>query len=169
MANTYTLIEAQVLSSSATSVTFSSIPNTFTDIVLKTSTRNTGTDPINGELTINGTTSGYSEKLLYGNGSSPASASNSGSKINWTALGNSGNSLSNTYSNGEIYIANYAASNSKSILSDSADENNSGAANMYILAALWANNAAITSLTITASLGSFTSTSSFYLYGILKS
>jgi hypothetical protein len=40
---------------------------------------------------------------------------------------------------------------------------------MYILAALWANNAAITSLTITASLGSFTSTSSFYLYGILKS
>jgi hypothetical protein len=170
MANTFVLIQAQNLTSTATSITFSSIPATYTDLLIKSSIRNSGSDPINGRLTINGTSSGYSETLLYGSGSSSAAAqASSGTFINWTALGNSGSSLSNTFSNGEIYIPNYLVAQNKPILSYSADENNSSAANLYFDAPLWSNTSAITSLTLTASLGSFAINSSFYLYGILKS
>ena len=39
-ANTYTLISSNVLASSAATVTFSSIPATYTDLVLRVSARN---------------------------------------------------------------------------------------------------------------------------------
>ena len=39
MATTYTLITSQTLASSAASVTFSSIPSTYTDLVLRVSAR----------------------------------------------------------------------------------------------------------------------------------
>ena len=42
MATTYNLISSNVLSSSAASVTFSSIPAIYTDLVLRCSTRGTG-------------------------------------------------------------------------------------------------------------------------------
>jgi hypothetical protein len=57
MANTYTLIESQVLGSSAASVTFSAIPATYTDLVLKFSSRNDDTGV---------TETVYSSFYLYG-------------------------------------------------------------------------------------------------------
>jgi hypothetical protein len=67
MANTYTLLETiTVGAAGASSVTFNSIPQTgYTDLVVKTSERNTGTGAVNGKITFNGTTTGYSERLLY--------------------------------------------------------------------------------------------------------
>ena len=59
MANTYTLISSNVLGSSAASITFSAIPATYTDLVVRVTSRVDRS--INGAhncfLTVNGSTS----------------------------------------------------------------------------------------------------------------
>jgi len=77
MANTYTLIESQVLGSSAASVTFSAIPATYTDLVLRYSARHNNAFSISQVLiTFNGdTAANYSETVVYGNSVSAASPS----------------------------------------------------------------------------------------------
>lgn len=71
MANTYTLISSNTLTSSAASVTFSSIPATYTDLVLRISSR---TDAAGATATVaaqfNGdtTSANYSETNLNSDG-----------------------------------------------------------------------------------------------------
>lgn len=161
---TYSLISSVTLSSAGTQIEFTSIPNTYTDLVLKHSMRTSG----DTRLRFNGSTSSYSERLLYGQGASAASASNGGSGgwLEWAALANNpvGTSI---FGNSEIYIPNYAGSNNKSSLSDNITENSSATGNnIYLDAGLWANSAAITSILIYASSGTFAQYSSAYLYGI---
>jgi hypothetical protein len=163
----YVLLEKiTVGAAGASSVTFSSIPQTgYTDLVVKVSARSTTTSlAIN--LTVNGSSSGYSERLLYADGTSVASATASDPFINWLDLQNSSSSTSNTFSNCEIYIPNYAGSNFKSFSGDTVVETNATSTNqLYVNAALWSNTAAITSVTLT---GSIAQGSTFYLYGVAK-
>jgi len=74
MANTYTLINSNVLASSAASVTFSAIPATFTDLVIRASIR---TDRAAVEdwlyIKFNGLTTNRSYTRLTGSGSAAAS------------------------------------------------------------------------------------------------
>ena len=84
MANTYTLIESQVLGSSAASVTFSAIPDTYTDLVFKFSVRSDRAATFdNIQARINADSgSNYSRTLLSGDGSS-ASSSRGSSESRW--------------------------------------------------------------------------------------
>lgn len=69
--STYTPIATQTLGGSSSGITFSSIPSTYTDLVLvATGTRGTGGDSI--KVRINGDTSAsnYSSMILYGTGTS---------------------------------------------------------------------------------------------------
>jgi hypothetical protein len=168
MANTYTLIEAKTLSAPAASVTFTSIPGTYTDLLLSTSIRASSGGTISAGLRFNGSTTNYSERLLYGNGSSAASANATTTSIQWANLGNDTNT-SNTFSNCQIYIPNYAGSTNKSVSTESVTENNATGADIYADAGLWSDTAAITSLTLTASTPDFATNSTFYLYGISNS
>jgi hypothetical protein len=169
MANpTYKLIASQVVGSGgASSITFSSIPQTFTDLKLVMSGRNNSV--VGTYMTFNGSSSGYSERLLYGTGSAANSTNTSGSYINWSFLSNVSSDTANTFSNSEFYIPNYTGSNYKSVSSDSVTENNATAANIYVNAALWSNTAAITSITLTCNTAQFVQYSTFYLYGIKNS
>jgi hypothetical protein len=169
---TYTLISSNVLSSSAASVTFSSIPATYTDLVIRYSARgNTGGGSINNyaSLKVNSITSNYSETYLYGDGSSASSGRFSASS-NWLFGGgwfSEAGGTANTFSNTEIYVPNYAGSTNKVASNFTAQENNtSSSTQLGVEALLLGNTAAITSLTITPSGASFVSGSSFYLYGI---
>lgn len=76
----------------------------------------------------------------------------------------------NTFSNGELYIPNYAGSANKPTSWFNAQENNTTTAYINSHANLWSNTSAITSITLTASVGTneIKSGSSFYLYGISK-
>jgi hypothetical protein len=168
MANTYELIEAKTLSSPAASVTFTSIPGTYTDLLLSTSIRASSGGTISAGLRFNGSTTNYSERLLYGTGSSAASANATTTSIQWANLGNDTNT-SNTFSNCQIYIPNYAGSTNKSVSTESVTENNATGADIYLDAGLWSDTAAITSLTLTASTPDFATNSTFYLYGIKNS
>ena len=169
MATTYTLINSNVLSSSAASVTFSSIPATYTDLVLRISSRNDwAATQTSLKLTINGSSSSvYSFTRLYGTGSAAGSSRSSGNTSSFIYYVNADTSTSNTFSSTEIYIPSYTASQNKPISVFSSQENNTTAAFLGVSANLFAGTTAISSLSLTENNGSnFMIGSSFYLYGI---
>ena len=143
------------------------IPATYTDLKVVISSRNTD---IYNEIhfRFNGDTgNNYSGRNIYGNGSSATSSSSSSisSLQNLTVESVSGQTAS-TFGNTELYIPNYTSSNYKSISADGVQENNATSAQAMLGAGLWANTAAITTITAFPSIGTFAEGSTFYLYGI---
>ena len=173
MANTYTLIASNTLSTSAASVTFSSIPGTYTDLVLKCSVRDdtSGTSEALGrfwKLSAD-TGSTMSQTDLLGSGSAASSTRRTSQDDSLFVIDRSG-ATSNTFSNTEIYIPSYTASQNKPISIFSVDESNATAAYMRVQALLWRNTAALSSFEIRAYSGNnLVSGSSFFLYGIKNS
>jgi hypothetical protein len=168
MANTYTLIEAQTLASTASSVTFSSIPATYTDLMLRVSARTDADDT--SLVTFNGTTSGYSITRLNGNGATATSTrSSSAASIAARGINNATGTTANTFSNAEFYIPSYTVSQNKPLSSFGTPEDNATNVFMSAGASLWQNTAAITSINLAAQGGNYVSGSSFYLYGIKNS
>jgi hypothetical protein len=167
MANTYTLIDKTTLGSSQASITFSSIPSTYTDLVLKLSARNTSASGLI-YFSFNNNASNRSAILLYGAGSGVGSVIYDNTDPRAMIMNESGYTA-NTFASGEIYIPNYAGSSYKSFSSDSVQENNSTTAFSYLLGGLWSNTAAITSVKLEPYTGSFDTNTSAYLYGISNS
>jgi len=167
----YVLLEKIVVGAAgASSVTFSSIPQTgYTDLVVKMSARGNGAWSNEIRMTFNGTTSGYSNKTLYGQGSTAGSFS-TGTAYAYSGETPAANVTASTFSNTEIYIPNYTSANYKSLSVDNVAENNATTNNLlHLVADLWSNTAAITSITIgTDSSWSWVQYSTFYLYGVAK-
>ena len=166
MPNTFTKIASNTVSTAVSSVTFSSIPATFTDLVLKMSTRSTGNDgnPWTGtNLTLNG--NAITVKRLYGTGSGSGSSDSSTPGIIMT--GNT--ATANTFSNSEVYIPNYTSANFKSLNMDSVTETNAATTIAMMSAGLCSFTAAVTSLVLTPGAGNFDQYSTFTLYGIKNS
>lgn len=169
MPNTFELIASSTVGAGgAASIDFTSIPSTYTDLVVKLSLRDS-VAPINegfSRLTFNGVTSGYTEKAVYGNGSTAASFSGSGTNISLTGntIDSAGNT-SNTFASLDVYIPNYAGSNYKSVSSDIVSEQNGTTVYALLNAGLWSNTAAITRVTFTAN-SSYVQYSTAYLYGV---
>lgn len=166
--STYTKIETiTVGSGGASSIVFSSIPSTYTDLVVKISGRTnlSGTNAEGSTITFNGSNT-YSGKYLQGDGSSAASGSQS---IINAGLFTAANATSNTFGNSEFYIPNYNSSNKKSVSADGTSENNATQAFTAFFAGLTTLTSAITSITIAGNAGgSFVQYSSATLYGIKK-
>ena len=172
MPSTYTLISSNVLTSSAASVTFSAIPSTYTDLVIRWS----GSWSTNGTPNIycefnSDTSNNYSAVILYGYGSAAGSNIQSNQARAVSGILNSSTATANTFASGEIYIPSYLASANKPFSAYAVTENNSAGTDVIIQpnAALWRNTAAITSIKITPQSANFVSGSSFYLYGIKNS
>jgi hypothetical protein len=172
MANTYTLISSNVLSSSAASVTFSAIPATYTDLVLRFSARGTGGGGNNIYLDqINGTTTTiYSYTRLSATGTTAASSRATNDTIAINALMPGSTWTANSFGSFEIYLPNYAGSVNKALEASVASEDNS-AGNNYLAAqaGLWRSTSAITSFRLSNPFDNIISGSSFYLYGIKNS
>lgn len=177
MPNTYTLIASSTVGSGgAASIDFTSIPSTYTDLCLKFSLRTSGTADNfeNVKLQFNGSGgTAYSDRLIYGNSISAASAANSSQANTFFQYSNAAASTTSTFGNGEIYIPNYAGSTNKSISVDSVTENNASGSNSAIAALaaeLWSNTAAINRITLTPNVATlFAQYSTAYLYGIKNS
>ena len=172
MANTYTLIASNTLGASAASVTFSAIPATFTDLVLRTSVRD-GQANANSQvkLTINGlATTINSRTSIYADSATPGSSRTSNAAdLRWFYT-DGDNATADTFSNGEIYIPSYTASQNKPLSSVSFAENNATNPNMGIIAGLIRETGAITSITLVPNTAvDFLTGSSFFLYGISNS
>jgi hypothetical protein len=175
MPSTYKLISSNVLASATGSVTFSSIPSTYTDLTLQVSIRtselNLG-DRIN--VTVNGNTTGiYGEILLRGDGSAIANNYNANLSSATDIYVNGNTSTASTFSSGELYFPSYAGGQRKILGIFSAAENNaaSGAGSyMGLLAYTINTTSAISSIEIVPlSETNFLANSSFYLYGIKNS
>ena len=171
MATTYTLISSNVFSSNAMSVTFSAIPATYTDLMLRISGLTSyGNYYDDLKIIINSdTATNYSYTAVYGNGTSGGSLASSGLSFANARFCMNG-SFSSGFGNAEVYIPNYLVSAHKQISSFGVAERNSADTNLGATAILWRNNASITSLILSsANNGTLQSNSSFYLYGIKNS
>ena len=165
MATTYTLISSNVLSSSAASVTFSAIPATYTDLVLRTSIRSTQEDTYSKViLRFNSDSSAiYSYTDLQGDGATPSSSRSSSDSSNTSIFWEGTSYTTNTFTSSELYIPNYGSSVNKPTSTISVTENNSSTSWIGASANLYRNTSAINSIALTHS--SFAIGSSFYLYG----
>jgi hypothetical protein len=166
MADTFVKIASVTVGSGgASSMDFTSIPSTYTDLVLKTSSRTSGSGNVFLTIAFNGSSSNFSYRQVFGNGSS--AASNSGS-IGYGVLIDGSSDTASTFSNGEVYIPNYSGSTNKSLSTDAIQENNGTLAYMALVATLWSSTSAINQITLTPSSGTLQQYSTATLYGILK-
>ena len=169
--STMTLISSNTVGSGGVAnYTFSSIPQTYTDLLMKFSFRGdvAGNIRYDYELTFNGNGSNYSNKFIYGSGTTSASGIGNSTNIGPGIDMDGPTATANTFSTSEVYIPNYTGSNYKSVSIDGASENN-GTALLGFSAGLWSNTAAITSILVTPNSGNFVQYSTFYLYGIKNS
>jgi hypothetical protein len=164
MATTYTLIASSTVGSGgAANIDFTSIPSTYTDLILFTSLRCSNTSSNGVYIDYNGSTSSYSVRYVLGDGSSASSGTIS--RIVQRMVDSNG--TANTFANSSTYIPNYASSNYKSSSTDTVAESNVTSVLMNLDADLWSNTAAINQITITpASGGNLAQYSTAYLYGI---
>ena len=171
---TYTLIATQSVpaGSGSSSVTFSSIPNTYTDLIVKFSVRvERGVAMTPLWMRINSDTgTNYFMRLGYGNGSATDSLNyNLGYLI--TGYVNAASSTGAVYTNGEICITNYTSSNQKAISIDIASEQDATSAIVGFTAGIWTGASAVTSITFLEGNdnSNISQYSNFYLYGIKNS
>ena len=168
MANTYVKIASVSLSTAAASIDFTSIPGTYTDLLIKASLRSAAAS-VNPGLKIKFNTSAlnFTGRTVYGDGSAAGSYSDTAGEIGVLA-GNS--ATANTFGNCEIYIPNYAGSTNKSFSVDSVNENNATSASQYLYANLWSQTAAITAISLySGGAVNLMQYSTATLYGIINS
>jgi hypothetical protein len=164
MAKTYSLIQTVTLTGNASTVTFSNIPQNYTDLIVYASIRGTTTaEYILTDIWFNGSSTGFSSRGLEGTGSNTAQYTNASI---YTNAGNGATTTSNTFSNHFIYVPNYTSSVFKSVLVDGVLENNATLAYASIQSGLWSNTSAITSVEIKSRADNFIANSTFTLYGI---
>lgn len=169
------LISSTTLTTSAASVTFSSIPATYTDLVLKMSMRaDTAAGFERLQIRFNGdTATNYSTIDVYSTPGQVLSETNANKTYFYIQQAiNSTAQTANTFANAELYIPSYQASQNKPAGFFGVAENNSASLNaafININSDLWRNTSAITSLNASIGSGNFVSGSSFYLYGIKNS
>jgi hypothetical protein len=158
MPNTYTEIARINGDGSATSITFSSIPSTYTDLVLVANIFTTVN--ANETLRVNGDTgNNYSTTSLYGTGTSALSSR--GSNNNAMTFQSEVFSTSTVSALTVFHFMNYSNTTTfKTVLSRSSQANRAAETAVN----LWRNTAAITSITIAGA--TFTSNATFSLYGI---
>jgi hypothetical protein len=173
MPTTYTLINSSVLASPALSVTFSSIPSTYTDLVLRISARMDAGGSFSSYygIFVNSLTSGFSFTYLQGSGTTASSARSTLDSIYPSTAPNTSGNTANTFTNDEIYIPNYTVSANKQISAHFVSQNASSAGYQGSIANLMSNTASINSLRIDPDglTQNFVAGSSFYLYGIKNS
>ncbi len=170
MANTYTLIASSTVGSGgAANIDFTSIPSTYTDLLIKLS----GRDDRSGEsvtdvlIKFNNSTSNLTNIRLYGNGTVSTSDSSSTGRV---GVEPAPTATANTFGNFEIYIPNYAGSNNKSYSADAVSENNATLSFQTLIAGLWSQTTAINQVTLyPGSSANFVQHSTAYLYGIKNS
>ena len=168
MANTYELITSTTLSSSASTVTLSSIPSTYTDLHLICSLRSDYSSVTNNAYCYFNSSDDGRAIFLYGDGSS-LNTLNINYNESYTGNINAATSTSNTFTSYSLYIPNYLSSNYKSSCQDSVTQNNATTALTWLGARLWEHTAAITSITFRLQFSTYAVGSTFYLYGIKNS
>lgn len=164
-----TLVSTVTLGSSASSIDFTSIPQTGTDLLVVFSIRSTDATANHFVRFNSDSGSNYGHRRLRGDGSSASSQyQDPSSQVFIPNAASMSSDTANTFSNGSVYISNYTSSVAKSVSADSVAENNGTTAGQAIVAARWSGTAAITSLSIIHNGATFAQYSTASLYTITK-
>jgi hypothetical protein len=169
MATSWTAIATTTVGSGGvSSVTFSSIPSTYTDLVIKASARSSRTDAPESYIAVrlNGATTAHTVRRTEGSGTSVYSSTESN---NWSFMVAGSARTANSFSNTEIYVPTYNSSKYKSFNVVSALETNGSEAYMMITSGLWSSTAAVSSISIVDAAANLVQYSSFTLFGIKNS
>ena len=159
------LIETKTLTGTQATLEFTNIPQTFTDLVLLTSTRTNNAGELATLIRFNDSSTGFTSRRLLGTGSSAETAA----FTNGAFSGSQGTNTTNIWESTTCYIPNYTGSTNKSFSTDHVTEANATTAYQAIFAGLWSNTAAITKITVLPTEGwSWVAGSTFSLYGVLK-
>ena len=162
MPNTYVALKTETIAVATSSVTFSSIPSGYTDLVIVFS--GTVSAGAGGRIQFNGdTTSNYSNTHLSGNGTSATSSRDASTSGRFTYEGSIGNTDA-TRNVSIIQIQNYSnATTFKTWLSRA----NRPSAGLDAIVGLWRKTPeAITSITLSVISDTYAIGSTFSLYGI---
>jgi hypothetical protein len=166
---TMQLIETKTLATAAASITFTSIPQDGTDLVLLGLVR-TARALVNDfvDLRFNGdnTDGNYSARVLFGNGSSPSTFTEN----SYIGDVNGNTSTADTFTSISVYTPNYTVATNKASSIDTVSEANATAAYQSLITRLWNSTAAITSMEIgfTAAGSNLVAGTTFSLYKITK-
>jgi hypothetical protein len=167
MAVTFKAIATTTVGSGgASSIDFSSIPATYTDLVIKLSLRQSSINIAYGLVYFNNSSANFTFRSIEGSGSTAVSASGSTGPY---GIPTPSSYTANSFSNIEIYIPNYAGGNNKSYSVDAVIETNAATAYSDLIAGLWSQTTAINRLTFYPVAGTFDQYSSITLYGIKNS
>ena len=168
-ANALTLISSQILTSTASTVTFSSIVGSYKHLQLRMIGRDTG-NPGQSYLgvatTVNGdTATNYDLHVMLGQGTSVvSSASNTRASVLFYGLATA-YAASNVFTGGIMDILDYSnTSKNKTFRTFSGIHDTQSA--VYLSSGLWRSTAAISSITLTAPNTAFAIGSRFSLYGV---
>lgn len=176
MANTMTLINSSTVGSGGTnSVTFSSIPSTYTDLVIIISAKVSETGG-SQDLAIrfnSDTGSNYTYKELYAY-QTTVGQGGSTTTTRHNTITHGGGGTANTFNNVEIYIPNYSSSAYKASSVNATVENNTATSDVEwqirMQAWTWNSTSAISAIQVYDPLGgNLVQYSTVYLYGIKNS
>ena len=165
MPATYEPIATTTLGSAAATITFSSIPATYTDLrIVIPFFKETATSQTSVVVQFNSDTgTNYSFTSVSGNGSSASSTRSSNDNYiyaNFMTDATSTNLCLTT-----IDVFSYAGSTNKTVLATgSADKNGSGSIERIV--GLWRNTSAINTVALKSQIGNFASGTTATLYGI---
>lgn len=168
MANMIPISTVVVGSGGASTIAFNNIPQTYTDLLLSLSLRDTRASILDSEcyISFNGGVGTVSSQRIFGRGYNPVIANTQ------TPLGiptTSTSATASTFASSNIYITNYSGSNQKCIILDSVEESNVGNdIYSWLTVGLWNQTVPILNFSLAPYTGSFVQYSSATLYGIRK-
>jgi hypothetical protein len=175
MANTYVAIAKTVLTTTQATITFSSIPSSYTDLIVVCSARNSRSDIAISAMNLKfnnteGTAYSFTKLTVTGLtsstvGSARATATSSISDIYITTAAGT----ADTFNSVEIYIPNYSGATNKLASISSNTERNTANAYTAQIAGLFSDTTAISRIDLTAGGYDFVAGSRFDLYGIKNS
>jgi hypothetical protein len=172
---TYSLIQAYTITTPASLVSFTSVPQTFTDLKVVMSARSSQSSTReNILLGINSYNSdtGFSWVGLYNYGGTSMGSNKSPAAKRILGDVPANTNGSNIFSNAEIYIPNYSVTGTHIVSGDAVVENNGGDQFLgFHVVAFTGASVAVTTLNIHcgATPYNFMAGSKFYLYGIKNS
>jgi hypothetical protein len=165
---TMTLIQTQTLGTAAASISFTSIPQDGTHLLIFTSLRSTANAISDtGFLRFNGSSSGYTYRSVFGSGSSALSFTGGADDAAQLQYVNGATSTANTFNNAQFFIPNYASTLVKSFSADYVRQNNTSDQTSIMMSHLWNNTAPITSFVLSTA-AQFVVGSTVSLYKITK-
>ena len=156
--STYTLIDSVTLSTAVTNLTFSSLPQTYGDLVIVTSGTFSGGSGIELQLNDDTTSSNYSMISMAGTGSSAISARDTTFRLAYFTISGQTTTIGN--------LMDYSATDKHTIMISRASPSGD---NVSATVSRWANTAAVTKIKIINAAGeTFSVGHTFHIYGIAK-